>query len=346
MPTSSAPASSSSSAPSVSSSPRSAAAAREVEVDRIARHRGALRERAARFAQRGDLLLQRAGDRLRHAHPRRLGRHRAARGVLARQLLQEERVPAAGLVDLAAHGTGDLGAEQRLGVGEGQRAERVLDHRAVALRGGQGGRQQRPDRRGPEGERERHAPARRPPQQVRDELQRGVVGPVQVVERDHDRLDLRERLEQDADGAVRAVALVLQAGRDAADGRQDRGELGQLVADQPLQPVDAEELGVLGQRVLPDAEGQLALELGRAAGQHQRSGPVGAGRQLVEQARLADPALAREGQHGAAPAPEFFERGVDGRDLGPAPEQRSVEGGHPPIKRHRGIRFPLVRIDP
>ena len=130
---------------------------------------------------------------------------------------------------------------------------------------------------------------------------------------------------------MRAVALVLQARGDVPDRRQDRGQLGQLVADEPLQPVDAEELGVLGQRVLPDAERQLALELGRAAGQQQRSGPAGAGRQLVQQARLADPALARERQHGAAPAPEFFERGVHGRDLSPAPEQRSVGGGHPSI---------------
>ena len=254
-----------------------------------------------------------------------------ARGVLARELLQEERVAAAGLVDLAAHGARDAGAEQRLGVGEGERAERVLDHRAVALRGGERGGQQRPDRRGAERERQRDAPARRSPQQVRDEFQRGVVGPVQVVEREHDRLALCERLEQQADRAVRAVALVLQPRRHAADGGQDRGQLGQLVADEPLQPVDAEELRVLGERVLPDAERQLALELRRAPAQHQRSGPVRAGRQLVQQARLADPALAGERQYRAAAALEFFERGVHGRELSPTTEQRSVDGGHATI---------------
>ena len=265
---------------------------REVEVDRIAGHRGALREPPAVLAERRDLLLQRAGDRARDARPGRLGGDAAARRVLARELLQEERVAAAGLVDRAAHGAGDLGAEQRLGVGERQRAERVLDHRAVALGGGQRGREQRADGSGAEGEGEQDAAARRPAQQRGDQLQRRVVGPVQVVEHEHQRLLRRDPFQQHAHRAVGAVALVLQARRDPPDGRDHRGQLGQLVADEALQAIDPEERGVVGQRVLPDAERQLALELGRAAGEHQRARLRGAGHQLVEQARLADPALA------------------------------------------------------
>ena len=169
---------------------------------------------------------------------------------------------------------------------------------------------------------------------------------MQVVEDEHDGLARGERLEQRADRAVRAVALVLQAGGDAADGGHDRGELGQLVADEPLQPVDAEECGVLGQRVLPDAERQLALEFGRAAVEDQRSGPVGAGRQLVEQPRLADPALAAERDHGALAVFEPVQRGVDGREFRAPSEQRSVTEA---TRNLTGAAHPysrLVRITP
>ena len=300
----------------------------EVEVDRVARHRRALGEQAGRVAQRGDLLLQRARDRPRHARARGLGRDGAARGVLARELLQEERVAAARLVDLAADRPRDLVAQQRLRVGERQRAERVLDDRAVALGGRQRGRQQRPDRRGPERQREPHPPTRRAPQQVREQLQRRVVGPVQVVEDDDHRSHLRQRLQQRAHRPVRAIALVLQAGRHAPDRRQHRRQLGQLVADEPLEPVHAEEFRVLGERVLPDAERQLALELGRAAGQHQRTGGAGPRLELAEQPRLADPAFAAEGQQGAAAGRQLIECGVNGRELSAPTEQRSVEGGH------------------
>ena len=191
--------------------------------------------------------------------------------MLARELLEVERVAAAGLVDRAADGAGDAGAEQGLGVGEGERAEGVLDHGAVALGGGERGGEQRAHGRGAEGEREQDAAARRSSQQRRDELQRRVVGPVEVVEDDHHRLARGEPSEQGADGAVGAVALVLQAGGHAADGGDDRGELRQLVADQPLQPVDAEERGVVGERVLPDAE-RAARARARRRGRAARGG--------------------------------------------------------------------------
>ena len=127
---------------------------------------------------------------------------------------------------------------------------------------------------------------------------------------------------------MRAVALVLEAGRDAADGRQHRRELRQLLADEPLEPVDAEELGVLGERVLPDAERQLALEFRRPAVEHEVSPRFRACPELVEQPRLADPAFARERDHRAAPALELIERLVDGRDLRAPPEESSVCGRH------------------
>ena len=57
---------------------------------------------------------------------------------------------------------------------------------------------------------------------------------------------------------------------------------------------------MLGERVLPDAERQLALELRRAAVEHEVPALAGALAELVEQPRLADPALAGERDHRAA----------------------------------------------
>ena len=271
---------------------------REVQVHGVARDRRALRQRAARLAERRDLLLQRAHHRARHARLAGLRGDAAARRVLARELLQEEGVAAARLEDLPAHGGGDAVPEQRLRVRERQRPQRVLDHAPVALGGRQRGGEQRPHRRGPERQHEQDRAARGPAQQRGDRLQRRVVGPLQIVQREHDGPGRRQPFQQRPYRTVRAVALVLQPGRHPPHQGQHGRELRQLIADQPLEPIHAQERGVIAQRVLPDAERQLALQLRRTAGQDQRvAGPRG---QLIQQPRLADPALAREREHPAA----------------------------------------------
>ena len=65
------------------------------------------------------------------------------------------------------------------------------------------------------------------------------------------------------------------------------------------------------ERVDPDVVGELALELGRRAREHQAARRLGAPRQLAEQARLADPGLTLDGEAGRRPGPEGFERGVE-----------------------------------
>ena len=65
-----------------------------------------------------------------------------------------------------------------------------------------------------------------------EQLDRGRVGPVEVVEHEHERLRRREPLEQRRDGAVAAVALVLER-QLAADRerRQRRETCAELAAD-------------------------------------------------------------------------------------------------------------------
>ena len=59
---------------------------------------------------------------------------------------------------------------------------------------------------------------RRSVEERAEQLDRRRIRPVDVVEHEHHRLGLRERLEQHADGAVAAVALVLD--RRPAPGRE------------------------------------------------------------------------------------------------------------------------------
>ena len=187
---------------------------REVQVHGVARDRRALRQRAARLAQRRDLLLERAHHRAWDARLAGLRGDAPARRVLARELLQEERVAAARLEDLPAHGRGDAVPEQRLRVRERQRPQRVLDHAPVALGGRQRGGEQRPHRRGPERQHEQDRAPRGPAQQRGDRLQRRVVGPLQIVQREHDGPGRRQPFQERPYRTVRAVALVLQPGRD------------------------------------------------------------------------------------------------------------------------------------
>ena len=82
---------------------------------------------------------------------------------------------------------------------------------------------------GPEAERQQDRRIRLAADQRRDQLDRGAVAPVQVVEHQHERLPVGDQPEQAPDGAVGPVALVgdrrrLAVGR--AQGGQDLTELG------------------------------------------------------------------------------------------------------------------------
>ena len=72
-------------------------------------------------------------------------------------------------------------------------------------------------------------------------------------------------LQQGAHGAVGAVALVLEGGRRGcalrADRREHARELRDAVAEHPLQALGAEARRVVVERVDPDAEREVALEL-------------------------------------------------------------------------------------
>ena len=301
------------------------------ELRRVAGHRRAAQQVARRAGERGDLLPQRGGHGRRDAAAvGRRGVGGRGRRAAARELLQVERVAAAEPVELRPHPRGHEVAEQRVRLVGGQRGERDVDHAAVAagrLERGEHGRRE-PARTVRGGEQQLRA--RRAPQQVGDELERRVVGPLEVVEQDHHGRRGGELLEQRADGAVRAVALVLQRRRGRrvarADRRQHAGELGDAVAEHPLEPVLAEPGGVVVERVDPDAERQVLLELGAAAGQDDAAALGAAVGELLEHPRLADARLAADGDE-ARVATEAGQRSGDGRQLPPAADERALRPG-------------------
>ena len=148
---------------------------------------------------------------------------------------------------------------------------------------------------------------------------------MQVVEREHDRLVARERLEQPADGTVRAVALVLQPVSGRAAGRLERrehvGELRHRLLVEVRDRLRSEPVDVLVERVDEDPERQLALQLGRAAGEHDVAQRLGALAELAEQARLADPRLAHERERAGASAREVVEHVGHDLELCGPPDQ-------------------------
>jgi hypothetical protein len=128
-----------------------------------------------------------------------------------------------------------------------------------------------------------------------DQLDRGAVAPVQVVQHEHQRVGVRNQPEQLAHGAMSAVALVRDGARRAVAAPQRGQQLPQLGAQ--LRGPGGVLVEVLGghvsvEGVHPDAERQLPLELGGRSGQHDVPPALGPVAQLAEQARLADTGFA------------------------------------------------------
>ncbi len=114
-----------------------------------------------------------------------------------------------------------------------------------------------------------------------------------------------------------AVALVGERGVGrvsvAAQRRQHAGEL----VEQRGVPFALRLLGghVGVERVDPDAERHVALELGGEPAEHEVAARFGACAQLGQQARLADPRLAFEREARQRAVRERVERAVEPREL-------------------------------
>jgi hypothetical protein len=156
---------------------------------------------------------------------------------------------------------------------------------------------------------------------------------VQVVEDQDGRPRGGEALQQRADRAVGLVALALQPAhvgrRDVAERGEHARQLGEPLRSERLEPARVD----LGQpavdRVDHDGERELALELRRAAREHEVVAAGSERLELAEQARLADTGLADERQHRRRAPSEALERALNPSHLGiPADEPFGRLGRH------------------
>ena len=177
--------------------------------------------------------------------------------------------------------------------------------------------------------RDQHWRRRQAAQERAEQLDRPGVRPVQVVQDQHKRLARGKRLQQVTHRSVRAVALVLDG--DAATRAEPRKrwehvrELGARRLVELIQPSWVEPLGVLVERIDEDPERQVALELGRGAGEHELAARFGAIGELGQQPGLADAGLADDRDCGGGAVVQCLEEPLEGVELGGAAHEQ-LEG--------------------
>ncbi|MCW2953486.1 MAG: glycosyltransferase, family [Conexibacter sp.] len=148
---------------------------------------------------------------------------------------------------------------------------------------------------GPQREDEQVRGPRRTADEMRDELQRRGVGPVEVGEEQHERLAGREHVERRPRGVVQAPALAgvrRRPGRRIGQRRERASQLGHGLGAQRALQTPAAALQRLVERVDPEGERHVALELGRAAVEDAEAALARLRRERFEQPRLADAGLA------------------------------------------------------
>jgi hypothetical protein len=244
----------------------------------------------------GDQRADARGDR------RVLDARLATRGVgrrarsAPRQLIEIERIAAALAVNSLLSGRVQRRTEQRPGLLRAERwqfeAAAKPCARARLERGDQAcGSAPRRDRY-----KERSTEAAK---NMRKDLDRGRVGPVDVVERQQHRLRLCKPLEQRPDRIVDAIALAAirrdgPSGPEAGQRRLNRRELVERVGLKPVQQRGSERVDMVVERVDDDSERHVLLELGRAAVEYQKASFRSEAASLREQVGLADPGLSAQ----------------------------------------------------
>ncbi len=305
-------------------------------------------------------LLGRGGERL-HAHHQRVAQ-RLGQGVPVavgggcQQLLGEERVAAGALEEgvgdrargVRAEDPEQLGAQleprerldleapdplEALHVGE-ERPQRVAAVQLVRAVG-----------------RDQHEPlAPRGAQQEREEVAGRAVGPVEVLDDEHERRlvgHAPEQRQQHLEQARLGELRVAGGGGHPGLGQQP-GQLGATLAGQLDHRLRAQLALQLPQRADDRGVGQLALaQLDAVAGQDARPGRASALRVLGRQAALADARLARH-QQGARLFRGRARQGMveGGQLLGSADESRARYPPHAAIihrarsqlRRRHGVR--------
>ena len=153
-----------------------------------------------------------------------------------------------------------------------------------------------------------HRDLRQPLRQVLDQEQRRLVGPVQVLEDEHQRRVARGALDELGDAVQQVAALLLGRQRHrlgdvgVADAQlgHELGDLGRVLAERLAQHLGRH----LARRLLDVLDGgqvgRRALLVDAVAGEHAQTEPPRLGGRLLDEARLADAGLAAD-EHESRP---------------------------------------------
>ena len=143
-----------------------------------------------------------------------------------------------------------------------------------------------------------------------EQLQRGAVGPVQVVEHDDEPGRLRDRGEEAADDVEEAEARAIRLralARPGAPGMRSRSTGNTWASSAPHGPTAAatasrpDVIDPAPERGVPRPEGGRRAVLPAASPPDRDTARLGLGGEYAREARLADARLAREQHHPAAP---------------------------------------------
>ena len=266
----------------------------------------------------------------------RLGQLLAAVGGGGEQLLGVERVALAALEQAVGEvvggrrveDRGDLGGE--LVAAEALQPEPVDAGRALELG------QQRPQRMAPVqlvgavGDDQRQRLRARAAHEEGQEVARGLVGPVQVLEHQHDGLDAAEPLDQRQQrlehARLVAAVAVLRGGVRRAELRHQLRERGARGGRQPVGDVGAALGQLAGDRAQRVDQRRVrdrgAAQLQAVADEHARAGVAGAGFELGDEPALADAGLAGDEGEGGNARRRAAERAVESGELVRAADER------------------------
>ena len=195
----------------------------------------------------------------------------------------------------------------RCAVAGGELADRLLRQRAEVDFGGRGllaqrGAQARHRgvlvRRSRRGHDQQRLAARAAGQEVQ-QLDRGLVGGVQILEREHDAAVERRLAQQVPDRGEHAMAADRPGRLRIDDHRRDRGERGPRTRRQAGDEVRAREQQRL-ERLDHGVVGDLAARGARAAAERVPAAPLAAGQHRLGVARLAHAGLADHQQRRSA----------------------------------------------
>jgi hypothetical protein len=129
-------------------------------------------------------------------------------------------------------------------------------------------------------------------QERSEQLDRARIGPVEIVKDEYERRRPREVLEEQAHGAVAAIALLLDGHlmsvSEPGERREDLRELCPDLAVEDGELCGLQACHVRVQGVDEDGERHVTLEFRRSTSQSEVPARVGASDELLEQSGLAD----------------------------------------------------------